>query len=97
MSEPRIPPYSIESEQATLACLLIDNGSWHRVSDLMDCGPVEQVADQILMLYRDEHYRADSPEPGTVELIIAKQRNGPTGRASLVFNAERGQFDDIGN
>ena len=63
--------------------------------DLMDCGPVEQVADLILMLYRDEYYHADSPEQGTVELIIAKQRNGPTGKVRLAFNAERGQFDDI--
>ena len=63
--------------------------------DLMDCGPVEYVADLILMLYRDEYYHADSPEQGTVELIIAKQRNGPTGKVRLAFNAERGQFDDI--
>jgi replicative DNA helicase len=47
------------------------------------------------MLYRDEYYHADSPEQGTVELIIAKQRNGPTGKVRLAFNAERGQFDDI--
>lgn len=55
------------------------------LSDLMDCGPVEQLADLILMLYRDEYYRVDSPDQGLVEIFVGKQRNGPTGRTAVRF------------
>jgi replicative DNA helicase len=65
------------------------------LADLMDCGPVEQVADLILMLYRDEYYRADSLDHGSVELIIGKQRNGPTGTVRLAYNPEQVRFNDI--
>ena len=65
------------------------------LSDLMDCGPVEQVADLILMLYRDEYYHVDSVEQGTVELAIGKQRNGPTGTVRLAFNPEYFRLDNV--
>lgn len=65
------------------------------LSDLMNCGPVEQVADVILMLYRDEYYRVDSPLQGTIELIIAKQRNGPTGTVRLAYNPAHIRMDNL--
>ena len=65
------------------------------LSDLMDCGPVEQVADLILMLYRDEYYRIESPEKGQAELIIGKQRKGPTGTVRLAFNWKSVRFDNL--
>ena len=61
----------------------------------MDCGPVEQLADLILMLYRDEYYHINSAEQGTVELAIGKQRNGPTGTVRLAFSPEYVRFNNV--
>lgn len=65
------------------------------LSDLMDCGPIEQLGDLILMLYRDEYYHGESPAKGEAELIIRKQRNGPTGTARLAFNRNILRFDNL--
>ncbi len=65
------------------------------LGDLRESGAIEQDADVILFIYRDEVYRKDSPEKGIAELILAKQRNGPTGTVKVRFNGPHTRFDNI--
>jgi replicative DNA helicase len=66
-----------------------------QMSDLRDSGEVEQDADTILFLYRDEVYDQNSPDKGIAEIIIAKQRQGETGKAYLAFNGQFTRFDNL--
>lgn len=64
------------------------------MADLRESGDIEQDADIILMLYRDEEYRADSEWKGLCEVLIRKQRGGPTGSCVLTFKPEVTRFGD---
>ena len=65
------------------------------LSDLRDSGAIEQDADVILMMYRDEYYNKDSPDKGIAEVIIGKQRMGETGMVPLLFRGDVSRFDNL--
>ncbi len=66
-----------------------------QLSDLRESGAIEQDADTIMFIYRDEYYFQDSPDKGIAEVIISKQRNGPTGKVLTRFTSEFTRFDNL--
>ena len=64
------------------------------LSDLRESGSIEQDADAVLMLYREDSYNEDAPNPGITDVFIRKHRNGPTGRVGLYFAKANMSFRD---
>jgi replicative DNA helicase len=64
------------------------------MSDLRESGAIEQDADLVVFIYRDEVYNEDSPQKGVAEIIIAKQRNGPIGKSLLTFLGKYTKFEN---
>jgi replicative DNA helicase len=66
-----------------------------QLADLRDSGTIEDDADLVIFLYRDEVYDPETPDVGIAELLIAKQRNGPIGTVKLQFAKEYGRFHNL--
>ena len=66
-----------------------------RLSDLRESGSIEQDADVVLFIYREDHYRPESLKENIADIIIAKHRNGPVGKVELYFDKERATFRNL--
>jgi replicative DNA helicase len=65
------------------------------LSDLRDSGALEQDADMVMFLYRDEYYNPDSDDKGIAEVIVGKHRNGPTGKVQLAWMEQYTKFASL--
>jgi len=66
-----------------------------QLSDLRESGAIEQDADTVIMLYRDEYYDPDTDRKGTADVLIRKNRNGQVGEVELIFRGEIQKFYDV--
>jgi len=67
------------------------------LSDLRESGSIEQDADLVLMIYRDEYYNPETPDRGITEVIVTKHRNGPVGTVKLLFEPQFTRFRNLAN
>ena len=65
------------------------------LSDLGESGSIEQDADLVLMIYRDEYYNPETPDRGITEVIVTKHRNGPVGTIKLLFEPQFTRFRNL--
>jgi replicative DNA helicase len=65
------------------------------MSDLRESGALEQDADVILLIYREEQYEPNTTRKGIADIIVAKQRNGPTGEVQLTFLGQYTKFENF--
>jgi replicative DNA helicase len=65
------------------------------LSDLGESGSIEQDADLVLMIYRDEYYNPETPDRGITEVIVTKHRNGPVGTCKLLFEPQFTRFRNL--
>ena len=65
------------------------------LADLRESGSIEQDADVVIFIYRDEYYNPESEQRGMAEIIVAKHRNGPTGVARLAFLEQYTKFANL--
>jgi replicative DNA helicase len=65
------------------------------MSDLRESGAIEQDADMVVFIHREEYYRQDSPKKGTAEIIIGKQRSGPTDSFEVAFLRHCTRFENL--
>ena len=93
---------NVPDRRAVAAVARPETRSDHRpqLSDLRESGALEQDADVVMFIYRDEQYRDADGQPnqdaeGIAEIIIGKQRNGPTGTAKLAFIKEHTRFENL--
>lgn len=70
-------------------------GNCPQLSDLRESGSIEQDADVVMMMYREDYYDENSDRPGVTDLFIRKHRNGPIGRVELMFQKEKMRFMDL--
>jgi replicative DNA helicase len=70
-------------------------GRMPQLSDLRDSGSIEQDADVVMFIYRDEYYERDTAKKNVAEILIRKHRNGPTGEVDLFFSPEQQKFSDL--
>ena len=68
-----------------------------QLSDLRECGAIEQDADGVIFLYRPHFYSSDEEDEGKAEIILAKQRNGPTGIVNVAFISRFTRFENLSN
>ena len=66
-----------------------------RLSDLRDSGSIEQDADVVMFIHRDDKYNENSDKPNVAEILIEKHRNGPTGKVELYFDEKKTTFLSI--
>ncbi len=65
------------------------------MASVKDSGSLEEDADLLLMLYRDEYYNSDTNSKGVMEIIVGKNRNGGTGTCKVIFNPSIGKFTNL--
>jgi replicative DNA helicase len=65
------------------------------LSDLRESGSIEQDADIVMMIYRDEYYNPETPDRGITEVIVTKHRNGPVGTVKLLFEPQYTRFRNL--
>ena len=72
-----------------------DRGGKPRLSDLRDSGSIEQDADVVIFIHREDKYKDDSDRPGIAQIMIEKHRNGPTGVIDLHFDEKHASFVEV--